>query len=114
MQKFLLANTVLLFGLSLSLVYSILLFGASNTVDSLNVLVGRTISVFLPSDVFAHNTSFIDISRDDSTSKIIGDFRIPFPQSFSAEELKYPMIAVSYTHLDVYKRQGYTCSPHCN
>lgn len=92
MQKFLLANTVLLFGLSLSLVYSILLFGASNTSDSLDVLVGRAISVFLPSDVFAHNTSFIDITRDETTATIIGDFKIPFPQSFSADELKYPMI----------------------
>jgi hypothetical protein len=92
MQKFLLANTILLFGLSLSLVYSILLFGASNTVDSVRILIGRAIAIVMPSEVYAHNTNFIDVAKDVTSFSVLGDFMISFPQQFSAEELKYPMM----------------------
>jgi len=92
MQKFLLANTILLFGLSLSLVYSLLLFGASNTVDSVRILIGRAIAIVMPSEVYAHNTTFIDVAKDAASFSVLGDFMISLPQQFSAEELKYPMI----------------------
>lgn len=92
MQKFLLANTIILFGLSLSLVYSILFFGINNTVDSINVLIGRAIATVMPSDLFAQNITFIDFARDVTTSSLLGDFMISNPKGLSAEEIKYPMI----------------------
>ncbi|HRO64803.1 MAG TPA: hypothetical protein PKU78_01120, partial [Candidatus Dojkabacteria bacterium] len=91
MQKFLLANTIIIFGLCLSLVYSIVLLGPGNTVDSIKVLIGRAISIVLPSEVYAHDMNFLGFPND-ITSIINGDFIISSPNNYTSEELKYPMM----------------------
>lgn len=91
MQKFLLANTIIIFGLCLSFVYSIVLLGPGNTVDSINVLIGRAISIILPSEVYAHDMNFLGFPSD-ITSIINGDLIISSPKNYTSEELMYPMI----------------------
>lgn len=91
MQKILLANTIVIFGLCLSLVYSIVLFGVQNTFDSINILVGKTISFVLPSEVFAHYKPFTDKSNRTELSSSINQLYLDTDKNYISENLMYPM-----------------------
>lgn len=71
MQKFLLANLILIVGFSLSLVYSFILVGKTNTYKSISTLSGRTISLFLPVDHYIQKDGFkeypFDFANQDSS-----------------------------------------------
>lgn len=91
MQKFLLANTIIILGFSLSLVYSILLFGPDDTFSSVGVLSGRAISLFLPVDIYSHKQSYRD-SVVDSSWDISHDFSIKGQTNYKDDELLPPLL----------------------
>ncbi len=65
MQKFLLANTVIILGLSLSLVYSVLLIGPNYTYRSISTLGGRVLSLFSPGQIYLHTEGYKESSIDN-------------------------------------------------
>ena len=92
MQKFLLANLVVILGLSLSMVYSVALLGVGNTIDSINIIRLRAISLISPVDVYAHTSPFPKIIKEFSLNSGTSDFQIKRTNNFKSEEYKYPMM----------------------
>lgn len=90
MQKFLLANLVIVLGFSLSLFYSVLLFGSNNTYKSVSVLSGRAISFILPVKSYFHNVGYresvVDTARENSA-----DFSIKGQANYKDDQLAAPL-----------------------
>lgn len=90
MQKFLLANLIIIAGFSLSLVYSVLLFGINNTYQSVSVLGGRAVSLIFPVELYSHNESYRE-SIVDTFHQNSQDFNIKGQTDYKDDELLPPL-----------------------